>query len=92
MVHKKMNENLPPLNKQKLMNKSQEKEYKIKTHLQMADQICNYWKFLIHWNNLGWFNSRSRNEGKNPFCVSSKKLWLKDNNKATTLEIEYTET
>ena len=37
--------------------------------------------FQIHWNKLEWANPISCIEGKNLFCVSSKKLCLKDNNK-----------
>ena len=47
----------------------------------MVDQVLNYWKLQINWNKLEWVNPRSRIEGKNPFCVLSKKLCLKDNNK-----------
>ena len=38
---KKMNENLPPLNKRKLSKKEQEKEVDIKRNLQMANQSWN---------------------------------------------------
>ena len=37
------------------------------------------WKFQIHWNKLKWVNTRSREERKNLFCVSS--IFFKDNNK-----------
>ena len=47
----------------------------------MKDQSWNDWRFQIHWNKLGWANPRSLIEGKNPFCVSSKKLCLKYNNR-----------
>ena len=47
----------------------------------MENQSCNEWKFQIHWNKIEWVNPRSRDEGKNPYCVSYKKLFLKDNNK-----------
>ena len=49
----------------------------------MANQSWNEWKFQIHWDKLKWVNPRICIEGKNPFCVSSQKLWLKDNNKTT---------
>ena len=47
----------------------------------MTNQSWKYWKFQIHWNKLGWVNSRSLIDVNNPSFVSSKKLCLKDNNK-----------
>ena len=47
----------------------------------MANQNQNDWIFQIHWNKHEWVNSRSCNEQNNPFCMSFKKLCLKDNNK-----------
>ena len=49
----------------------------------MENQSWNDWKFHIHWNKIDWVNPRSCIEVKNPFCVSSKKLCLKDNNKTS---------
>ena len=77
----KFNEKLPPLKKRKLTKKPQEKEDEIKIKLQTANQNWNYWKFQIHWNKLEWVNPRNHNEQKIPFSVSSKKFYLKDNNK-----------
>ena len=77
----KLSQKLPPLNKNKLSKKSQEKEDKIKIHLQTANQNWNDWKFQIHWNKLEWVNPRNRYEWKNPHRVYSKKFYLKDNNK-----------
>ena len=53
----------------------------MKIKLQMANQNWNEWKFQIHWNKLEWVNSRSRIEGNNPSCASSKILFLRGNNK-----------
>ena len=47
----------------------------------MENKSWNEWKFQIHWNKLEWVNIRSHTEGNNPFCVSSNKFCLKDNNK-----------
>ena len=47
----------------------------------MKNQKWNNWKFQIYWNKLQWVNPRGRIEEKNTFCVSSKTLCLKDNNK-----------
>ena len=64
----------------------------------MKNQSWNDWKFQIHCDKLEWVNPRSYIEGKNTFCVSSRKLFLKDNNKTAhwvgqskfkTLEIKY---
>ena len=52
--------------------KYQKEEDKIKRRLTEANQEWNDWKFQIHWNKLEWVNTRSRDERKNPFCVSQK--------------------
>ena len=77
----KLSEKIPPLNKRKLRRKAQEKEYKIKIKLQTTNQKWNDWKFQIHWNKLQWVNPRNCNKRKNLHCVSSKKFYMKDNNK-----------
>ena len=76
----KLNEKLPPLNKSKLKN-STKMEDEIKRHLKTANQNCNDLKFQIHWNKLDWVNPRNIDKRKNPYCVSSKNFYLKDNNK-----------
>ena len=50
---------------------------KIKLH--GSNQAWNHWKFQIRWNKLEQVNPRSHNEQKNPFCVSSKINYFKDN-------------
>ena len=77
----KLNVKLPPRKKRKLSKKSQEKEDEIKRNLKMENQNWNHWKFQIHWNKLEWVNPRILIEQKNPFCISSKKVCLKDKNK-----------
>ena len=47
----------------------------------MTNQSWNGWKFLTHCNNLEWVKLRNCSEGKNQFCTSSKRFYLKDNNK-----------
>ena len=49
----------------------------------MENQSWNDWKFQIHWNNIEWVDPRNHSEGNNPSCVSSKKIYLKDNNKTS---------
>ena len=53
----------------------------MKINQQMVNHNWNDWIFHIHWNKLEWVNLRIFIEGNNPFCVSSKKFCLKDNNK-----------
>ena len=49
---KEMGKNLPPLIKQELSKKLQDKDDKIKGNLQTDNQNWNSWKFQIHWNML----------------------------------------
>ena len=56
-----------------ITQKSQKEEHEIKRKLTKDNQYYNHWKFQIHWNKLEWVNLRSRDEQKNPFCVSSKR-------------------
>ena len=68
----KMNENLPPPKKIKLIIKAQEKEGEIKINLQIANLNLNDWKFQIHWNKVECVNSRSIIERKNIFLCLIK--------------------
>ena len=67
----KLIQKLPPLNKSRLIKKFQEEEDEIKRNPHKANKACIDWKFQIHWNKLEWVNPKSRDEGKNSFCVSS---------------------
>ena len=49
--------------------------------MQTENTNWNEWKFQIHQNKFEWLNPRDPNEQKNPFCVSSNFLCLKDDNK-----------
>ena len=49
----------------------------------MENQSWNHWIFQIKWNKLEWVNLRNSNKVNNPFCVSSKKFDLKDNDKTS---------
>ena len=69
--------------KQKSSKKSQYIEDKIKTNLQMENDIWNDWKFQMHWNKLWWVNPTNCGEINNTFCVSSKEYYLKDDNKTS---------
>ena len=73
----KLFQKLPPLKKRQLSKKSPKVEDKTKRRLTEENQEWCDWRFKIHWNKLEWVNPRGRDEGKNPFCVSSKKIILK---------------
>ena len=47
----------------------------------MANQICNEWRFKIHWNNIEWVNPINCSEGNNIFFISSGKFYLKESDK-----------
>ena len=64
---KKMSKKLPPLGKQKLSKKAQDKYDRIKRNLQTSNSNWNDWKFQIHWNMLDWVNPRSKIVRKNLF-------------------------
>ena len=76
-VCEKLGQRLSPLLKRILCKKTQKEEDEIKRKLTEANKYWNDWKFQIHWNKLEWVNPRSRDEQKNQFCVSSKKIVLK---------------
>ena len=64
----KLGQKLPPLKKRKLTKNPKKEEDEIN---RKAYQYWNDWQFQIHWNKLEWVNPRSRDERKNPCCVSS---------------------
>ena len=49
----------------------------------MSNKSWNDWKFQIPLNNLEWVNPRNCSERNIPFCVYSKKFYLKDNDKTS---------
>ena len=69
----KLGQKLPPPKKRRLSKKFQKEEYERKRKLNKANKYWNDWKFNMHRNKVEWVNPRSRDERKNPFCVSSKK-------------------
>ena len=84
MVHEKIEVKASAPKEIKTKQKEQEKENEIKINPRMANEIWNVWKFQISWNKLELVNPGILIKQKNPFCVSSKKLCLKDNNKLQT--------
>ena len=71
----KICQKLPPLKKIKLSKIKQEEDNDINIKLTKANQEWCDRKFKIHWNKLEWVNPRIRDERKNPFCMSSKKMF-----------------
>ena len=61
-----MTKGLPPLRKQNISKKAQEKDDKIKKKLYTADRNWNYWKLQLHWNKLEGVNTRSKIKIINP--------------------------
>ena len=59
----------------------------IRRNLQTENQSYNYWKVQIHRNKIEWVNTILIIEGKNTFCVSSRKFWLIINDKTTHLVV-----
>ena len=52
MVHKKMNDKLPPPEKRKPSKRAQEQEDEIRRNIQMENKSWNGCKFKIHLNKL----------------------------------------
>ena len=72
----KMSKKLQPLEKQKLIKKSQEKDDKIEMNIQTDNRIWNYWKFQIHWNMFEWVNPISKILRKNPIRLLQRNTIL----------------
>ena len=70
MVQGKIAKGLPPLRKQKISEKEQEKEDDIKKQYE-PNKLWNDWKFQLHWHKLEWDNSRSKIKMKKSYSVSS---------------------
>ena len=77
----KSGQDIPPLKKSKLIKKGQKEQDKTKKRLTEANQKWYDWKFQMHWNKLERVNPRSRDERKNPFCMSSERICFKYNDK-----------
>ena len=69
---KKMTKGLPPIRKQTLSKKAQNKNDKIKGKLHTANRNWNDWIFQLHWNKLDWVNPISKNSIKNPIQLLQK--------------------
>ena len=71
---KQTSKNLPPLRKQKLSKKAQEKDDRIKSNKQAANSNWNDWRFQIHWNMIEWVNPRSKIIRIKYYSTSSKTI------------------
>ena len=85
LVRGKLSTEANTTKEKEIMQKKQEDGNEIKRKLTVENKESCDWKFQIYWNKLEWVNPRSRDEIKNPFCVSSKKFVLKITKKTCTL-------
>ena len=72
MVNVKGSRGLPPLNKTKLSEKSQESHYEIQKYIYEANMWWNDWKLQLHCKNLDWVDPKYKPKIIKPFYVSSK--------------------
>ena len=77
----KLNEKLPPLKKPHLSKEKQAKEYIIKDNMKKSNYHWNDRKLQIRWYNMKWVYPKKCNAKKNNFCMSSDKLFFKDEKK-----------
>ena len=84
-----MTKRLPPLRKQKLIKKSQEKDDKIKWKLHTANMNWNGWKSQLHWNNIEWANTIIKIKRKTIFNFFKKTILIKITEQLIGLVIKY---
>ena len=66
----------PPLKREKLSKKAQERYYLIKNKLFQYNMWWNYWKFQLHWNMLEWVDPKSTPKRVKPFQFLQKSYIL----------------
>ena len=71
VLYEKITKGIPTLRRQKISEKSQQKDDEIKNKLYTSNSNWNNWKFQIHWNKLEWVNPRSKIKRKQPYSVYS---------------------
>ena len=81
MVLGKCAKGIPPLKRKKPSKKSQERHDLIQNKLFQYNMWCNDWKFQLHWNMLEWFDPKSTPKRVKPFSVSSKELYINNNDR-----------
>ena len=72
---------LPPLKITKLSKKAQKRDNLIKNKKIQSNRWWNDWKFQLHWNMLEWVDPKSTPKRVKPFIVSSKKLYINNNDR-----------
>ena len=65
----------PPRNKARSSKKQQEEDNKIKGKLKITYDYWKYWKFQINWKKLECVVQLIQDAKKNPFFMSSNKLF-----------------
>ena len=67
---------LPPMRRNKLSRKSQERQDELKKKLYEANKWWNDCRFQLHWHKLEWVDPKSNPKRVKPFSVSSKSFTL----------------
>ena len=81
MVFEKCEKGLPPLKRTKLSKKAKERDDLIKNRNFQSNWWWNDWKFQLHWNMLEWVDPKSTPKRVEPFSVSSKELYIYNNDR-----------
>ena len=82
---------IPPLKRNTLGTKTQQKYDEIKSKLYDDNRWWNDWKFQLHWHMLEWVSPTStKNQRKMPYYVSSTKTF-KDKNIKTSHWVGHSE-
>ena len=77
----KFEKGLPPLKRTKLSKKAQMRDDLIKNKLFQSNRWWNDWEFQLHWNMLEWVDPKSTPQKVKPFSVSSKKVYMNNNDR-----------
>ena len=72
---------LPPLKRTKLSKKAQERNDLVKNKLLQSNMWWNGWRFQLYWKILEWVDPKSTTKRVKPFSVSSKKLYIYNNDR-----------
>ena len=61
----------------------------LKTTFFVSNMWWNDWKFQLHWNMLEWVDPKTTPKRVKPFSVSSKKLYINNNDRTAHLVGHY---
>ena len=78
---KKCDKGLPPYKRTKLSKKEQKRDDHILKKLYESNRWWNNWIFQLHWNMLEWVDPKSTPKRVKPFSVSSKMLYINNNDR-----------